>query len=118
MNPRNGMRIVAVVVLGLGIFLFTSAGRDYLKDQEPIPFSEVSSVGARSSPVQTYTAQAILDKNRAQIEADRNLEARFYLILSLLGFGCAGMGLFILIKPGAVLKPRVEATLPSILNPK
>lgn len=112
-------RIAAICMLVAGVVLGGFSTRDYLQYRRPIPIADPNGPSAARSVVGTYTAQAVLEANRNQMEADRQLNMRFYLAIAVIGFGVAGMGIFFVVRPGTPRDSSLGANAPlSILDTK
>ena len=112
-------RIAAICILVAGVVLGSFSTRDYLQYRRPIPIADPNGTSAARSVAGTYTAQAVLEANRNQMEADRQLNMRFYLAVAVIGFGLAGMGIFFLVRPGTPRDSSLGADTPlSILDTK
>lgn len=112
-------RIAAICILAAGVVLGIFSTRDYLQYRHPIPIADPNGTSAARSIAGTYTAKAVLEANRNQMEADRQLNMRFYLAIAVIGFGVAGVGIFFLARPGTPRDSSLGADAPpSILDTK
>ena len=75
-------RIAAICMFVAGVVLGSFSTRDYLQYRRPIPITDPNGTSAARSVAGTYTAQAVLEANRNQMEADRQLNMRFYVAIS------------------------------------